>query len=256
MPEVNVTADADDDPPIRPAATVIIARQAEPQYEIFMLRRTSDAAFAGGMYVFPGGRVDDHDGSAEYQGLFTGPTAHQAGQQAALGDDWQKYWLTGIRETFEESGFMLAYDSDGKVFAYDEESDARFDHYRKALHGGELTLADICARENLTLAIDLIHFFNRWITPPGRPRRFDTRFFITEAPPSQTGVHDGHETVDSLWISPADALEKHAKKELGLMRVTERQLNTFNRYRRLEDFITMAKNNEDFPTYRPTTPAN
>ncbi len=253
MSEVDVPID---EQPIRPAATVIIARQAEPQFEIFMLRRTNRAVFAGGMYVFPGGRVDDHDGSSEYEGLYTGPAPHQAGQQSALGEEWQKYWLTGIRETFEESGFMLAYDANGEVFSYDEAIDERFNDYRNALHAGNLTLAEICRKESLTLAIDLIHFFNRWITPPGRPRRFDTRFFITEAPPSQTGVHDGHETVDSLWISPSEALERHSKDEFGLMRVTERQLQTFNQFQNLDDFIEMAKQNNHFPTHRPTLPAN
>ena len=62
MPESN----KHENQPVRPAATVIIVRDAEPQYEIFMLRRTNQAVFAGGMYVFPGGRVDEHDHSASY----------------------------------------------------------------------------------------------------------------------------------------------------------------------------------------------
>ena len=243
-----------EDQPIRPAATVIIAREATPQYEIFMLRRTNAAAFAGGMYVFPGGRADEHDGSSDYQGLYQEPAPYQSGQQAALGGEWQRYWLTGIRETFEESGFMLAYDETGDVLSYDEVSHLRFHDYRAALHAGDITLAQICNQEKLTLAIDLIHFFNRWITPPGRPRRFDTRFFITAAPPSQTGVHDGFETVDSLWISPSQALEKYARDEFGLMKVTEMQLNTFNEFTTLTELLTMAKDNKDFPTYNPTAP--
>ena len=96
--------------------------------------------------------------------------------------------------------------------------------YRGPLHAGELSLFDICRRENLTLAVDRIHFHNRFVTPLGRPRRFDTRFFIAEAPAEQTGSHDEKETVDSIWISPRQALARNADGEFDLMKVTEMQL--------------------------------
>ncbi len=243
------------DQPIRPAATVIIVRNASPQYEIFMLRRTHQAAFAGGMYVFPGGRVDDEDHSPVYDDFHTGPDAKQSKQREALGDSWQAYWIAGIRETFEESGLMLAYDDSNSILSYDEESWVKFRDYRKLLTAGELSLADICQKENLKLAIDLIHFYNRWITPEGRPRRFDTRFFITQAPAKQAGEHDGTETVDSLWISPSKALELHARDKFGMMAVTARQLTAFSEYNTADDFIQMARDNTEFPTYHPTLPS-
>ncbi|MCB1646412.1 MAG: NUDIX hydrolase [Pseudomonadales bacterium] len=242
------------DTPIRPAATVIIVRDAQPQYEIFMLRRTNQAAFAGGMYVFPGGRVDDHDHDPVYNNLHGEPSPFQAAQREALGDDWQAYWIAGIRETFEEAGLLLAYHQDGELFRIDAACEPRFNRYRKQLHDGGVTLAEICATENLNLAIDLIHFYNRWVTPLGRPRRFDTRFFITQAPGDQAGFHDGIETVDSLWISPDEALKKHAAGEFGLMRVTERQLSDFAQYRSAAEFLDMAKNNRDFPFHQPVLP--
>jgi 8-oxo-dGTP pyrophosphatase MutT (NUDIX family) len=243
------------DQPIRPAATVIIVRDASPQYEIFMLRRTNQAAFAGGMYVFPGGRVDDEDHSQIYNDCHSGPDSHQTNQREALGKDWQAYWIAGIRETFEESGLMLAYDDSNSILSYDDDSWTRFQDYREQLYGGSISLADICQKEKLNLAIDLIHFYNRWITPEGRPRRFDTRFFITEAPQQQTGEHDGTETVDSLWISPSRALELHSKDEFGMMAVTAKQLTAFSEFKTAEDFTQMARNNQDFPTYRPTIPS-
>jgi len=243
------------DQPIRPAATVIIVRDASPQYEIFMLRRTNQAVFAGGMYVFPGGRVDDEDHSHTYDDHHTGPDSRQSKQREALGEDWQAYWIAGIRETFEESGIMLAYDESNSIVSYDDESWTKYQSYRTLLYNGELSLAEICEKENLNLAIDLIHFYNRWITPEGRPRRFDTRFFITRAPENQADEHDGSETVDSLWISPSKALELHDKDEFGMMAVTARQLTSFSKYDTAEDFIHMARNNQEFPTYKPTLPA-
>jgi 8-oxo-dGTP pyrophosphatase MutT (NUDIX family) len=242
--------------PIRPAATVIIARDASPQYEIFMLRRTNQAVFAGGMYVFPGGRVDEEDHSSDYHGHLQGPSDVQRAQQDALGDEWRGYWIAGVRETFEEAGILLAYTADGPICAYDDGNWTKFQDYRSALHQGEVTLADICATEKLSLAIDLIHFYNRWITPQGRPRRFDTRFFITEAPSAQTGLHDGSETVDSVWISPDDALRQNDAGEFGLMAVTQKQLSSLAEYDSVGDLIAMAEDNDEFPTYRPVMPAD
>lgn len=243
--------------PIRPAATVILIRDVEAagQFEIFMLRRTSRAAFAGGMYVFPGGRVDGDDHLHSNDRWRTGPTERQATQQAALGAEWRGYWIAGIRETFEEAGLLLAYHDNGEMVGFDESSSDRFEHYRHDVHAGEITLAEICATEKLSLAVDHIHFFNRWITPLGRPRRFDTRFFIAEAPPAQRGQHDDKETVDSVWITPQRALERHAADDFGLMGVTLRQLQTLAEYRTVADVREMLETQEDFPIFRPVLPA-
>jgi len=242
------------DQPIRPAATVIIVREASPQYEIFMLRRTNQAAFAGGMYVFPGGRVDEEDHASAYEALFTGPSTAQAAQKDALGDNWRGYWIAGIRETFEESGLLLAYRESGDFLSYDADNHSHFLNLRERLHKGDLGLRDICVSENLKLAVDHIHFYNRWITPLGRPRRFDTRFFVAEAPPEQTGIHDGRETVDSLWISPGEALERNQKGDFGMMAVTQKQLADFARYDSAESFMKMVRENREFPTYKPSLP--
>jgi 8-oxo-dGTP pyrophosphatase MutT (NUDIX family) len=242
--------------PIRPAASVILARDTAPGFEILMLRRTAQAAFAGGMYVFPGGRVDGDDHLHVYDAIRRGPNDFQAPQQRALGAEWRGFWIAGIRESFEEAGVMLAYDSGGALLdLHDDTIRARFDGYRRALHDGELSLDEICAREGLMLAIDRMHFLNRWITPEGRPRRFDTRFFIAEAPAKQHGRHDEYETVDSLWISPADALARNDRGEFGLMSVTRRQLETladFATMRALHDLMTTDR---EFPTYRPVLSA-
>jgi len=244
------------DVPIRPAATVIIARDANPQYEIFMLKRTQQAVFASGMYVFPGGRVDEDDNAPFYESHHSGPSPLQAAQQTALGDDWRGIWIAGIRETFEEAGIMLAYDHQGQILKYDDSNRDRFEAYRHELHEGKITLAEICEREQLTLAIDLIHFYNRWVTPLGRPRRFDTRFFITQAPEIQHGLHDGKETVDSAWISPSEALRQCQAGEFGMMAVTEKQLTALNEFSNTSDLLKMAQENQTFPHYKPVLPTN
>ena len=157
--------------PIRPAATVIVVREAPSSYEIFMLKRTSKASFASGMYVFPGGRVDP-DVIFRLRCASSRADRWTTTQVAALGDEWRGFWIACIRETFEEAGLMLAYTPDGELVSFaDAAVQERFAAYRDPLHDGTLSLLDICRKENLKLAVDHIHFYNRFVTPLGRPRR-------------------------------------------------------------------------------------
>ncbi len=240
--------------PIRPAATIIVVREAQPSYEIFMLKRTSRASFASGMYVFPGGRVDNDDHLHKYDAIRHGPTEAQAPQVAALGDEWRGYWIAAIRETFEEAGLLLAYQGDQLVSFADEAVHDHYDAYRPRLHSGEVSLLDICAAENLRLAVDQVHFYNRFITPLGRPRRFDTRFFIAAAPEAQRGQHDAKETVDSVWITPQEALARHANKEFDLMNVTRIQLEWLAEHPNKQAVVDMAEAKTEFSITRPVLP--
>ena len=240
--------------PIRPAATVMLVREADPGFEVFMLKRTGRASFAGGMFVFPGGRVDGDDHLHRYDAVRTGPSGAQAAQVGALGAEWRGYWVAGIRESFEEAGLLLAY-RNGELLSFSDAAERqRFMAYRQPLHAGELSLHDICRRENLTLAVDRIHFHNRFVTPLGRPRRFDTRFFIAEAPAQQTGSHDEKETVDSIWISPRQALARNADGEFDLMGVTEMQLRWLSDLDSAPAVLAMAAARRNFRVYRPVLP--
>ncbi len=246
--------------PIRPAATVILVREApagEQGYEIFMLRRTGGAAFAGGMYVFPGGRVDSDDHLHKYDAWRTGPADSQAAQLAALGNEWRGFYIACLRESFEEAGLLLAYDAQGNLLSFvDDATHQRFTAYREPIHSGDLSLRALCEREELTLACDRLHFYNRFVTPLGRPRRFDTRFFIAEAPAGQAGYHDDIETTDSVWISPAQALAQNDERKFDLMRVTRKQLEDLARYTSARELLEMARTNRSFPIMRPVVPVD
>ncbi len=243
--------------PIRPAATVILVRPAEEGYQVFMLRRTQGAAFAGGMFVFPGGRVDGDDHLHVYDRWRAGPSEGQLEQLRALGAEWRGFWIAGIRESFEEAGLLLAYDDTGELLRYDDDRvRERFEGYRRPLHSGEISLADICEREGLRLAVDRMHFYNRFVTPAGRPRRFDTRFFVAEAPPGQAGRHDSRETVDSVWISPAAALEQNDRGEFELMRVTRVQLEELAGLDGVPALLEAVTSRSTFPVFRPRVPAS
>ena len=233
---------------IRPAATLILARPAAESFEIMMLKRTTKAAFASGMYVFPGGRIDASDSDPALAPYITEPRDHQHAQIAALGEDWLGAYVAAIRETFEEAGILMAKDANGSWVTLPSRTIAET---RQSLHQGELSMADLCRTYDARLAINELNFYNRWTTPPGRPRRFDTRFFVGQAPPMAEGVEDGEETTDAVWITPIKALEEHQAGRFDLMSVTVKQLSAITEYKNLVALKMALSHQDTFPHYQP-----
>jgi len=216
---MNMATDTTHDPaaiPVRDAATVMLVRDGDDGIEVFMLRRTMKAAFAAGAYVFPGGAVDPGDGAPEVETLCTGRTDATASTLLGIGRGGLAYWVASVRECFEEAGVLLAVDEADEVIRFVDHDGSleRFSAHRDALNNRGTTLLDIVRAEGLRLATQDMHYVSHWITPVGEPRRFDTRFFVTVAPPEQQPLHDDNETVDSLWVKPHVALEKAEAREL------------------------------------------
>lgn len=186
--------------PVRDASTVMLVRDGVAGVEVFLMRRHLHAVFTAGAHVFPGGAVDEAD--------------HVPGADPFV--------VAAIRECFEEAGALLAHDDDGRLADLrDPAVAARFAAHRLAVHGGERHLLEILEEEGLHPAYDTLHFFSRWITPPGAPRRYDTRFFVAAAPEQQSYVHDDVELIASAWFRPQDALDRFRAGELELIRPTE-----------------------------------
>ena len=196
--------------PALPAATVVIVRDAG-ELEVFVLRRTSGAAFAGGMYVFPGGKVDPADGGPDIEEWCDGLDDVTASAALGVERGGLAFWVAAVRECFEEAGILLAKRRDGgPVEPRDED--------RRAVHDGSLSMVHLCRRDGLLLDLSALRYVAHWVTPVGQtPRRFDTRFFLALAPPDQEGAHDDTETVHSMWIHPAEALAQTERRELGML---------------------------------------
>jgi 8-oxo-dGTP pyrophosphatase MutT (NUDIX family) len=210
--------------PVKPAATVLLIRDADAGgIEVFMLRRTFNAAFASGMFVFPGGKVDDVDGVEEIAELCDGLTDSHASALLGIQAGGLAYWVACIRECFEEAGVLLArHETTGDVVRFDDDvTAAKFSAERENIHDGSVALLDLCKKEGLRLATDEIFYVSHWITPVGERRRFDTRFFIARAPAAQEPLHDDGETIESFWISPQEAIERAHEKDLMLMPPTK-----------------------------------
>lgn len=228
--------------PLRPASTVMLLRDAPLDIEVFMMQRTTTAAFASGMYVFPGGRVDDVDGAAELDELCDGLTDAEASDLLRLPKGGLAYWVAAIRESFEEAGVLLARDEKGSFVNLQEpDRKERFSRARNAVHDGSLLLADFCRQEGLRLAVDTIRYVSHWITPVGEKRRFDTRFFVAVAPSGQDPLHDDMETIASLWVTPNDALGRASRGELAMIPPTVSNLQFLAPYRTTLDAVAAAQ---------------
>jgi 8-oxo-dGTP pyrophosphatase MutT (NUDIX family) len=214
--------------PAMPAATVTIVRDARDGIEVLMMRRNLKSGFVPGMYVFPGGGLDDADLLFKNNGLCNCLDDASASGMLGVAADGLAYWAAAIREAFEESGLLLARNGAGSLVTLtDAEVAARFDAQRRQLNAGELDFAALIAAESLQLAADQLVYFAHWITPVTAPRRYDTRFFMAEAPPEQEPFHDDHETIAATWISPAEALTLHQRGEFEMRTPTVRTLETF-----------------------------
>jgi 8-oxo-dGTP pyrophosphatase MutT (NUDIX family) len=202
------------DPPATPkdAATVMLVRDTGVGLEVFLQRRVKGMPFAGGMTVFPGGGVDrrDADTSLAWHGP---PPAWWASRFACDVGLARSLVCAAVRETFEESGVLLAGPSEETVV-----SDVRpYAEARGQLVNRELSLAGFLAESGLVLRADLLRPWSNWVTPVEEKRRFDTRFFLAQVPAGQRPDGDTSEAADTRWQRPTLALDEWKAGEVGLL---------------------------------------
>ncbi|MBF8193463.1 NUDIX hydrolase [Nonomuraea sp. K274] len=223
----DILAGRADPVPTRDAATVVILRGGARGPEVYLLRRKSTMAFAAGAYVFPGGSVDPRD--ADSAVAWAGPSPAEwgavfhASEQVARG-----LVCAAVRETFEESGVLLAGPGPDSVVA-DTTGDA-WEADRLALIDRSLAFADFLAGRGLVLRSDLLKPWAHWITPEIERRRFDTRFFVAVLPDGQRTRDVGGEADQVAWRRPAEALELARQGEIFLMPPTHRTLSELSAY--------------------------
>ncbi len=206
-----------------PAATVLAIRDGEVGLEVFMIQRHHKMAFMSGAFVFPGGKTDAQDEELRLRSRCDGPE-----------DALCVYRIAALREAFEECGVLLARRA-GQASLIDGEAASALAPWRDRLHKGDVGLYDFLIKEDLRLACDLLTRFAHWVTPVDVPRRFDTQFFLVPAPEDQVLAHDGHESVNSLWINPQAAMD--AERE-GTFHIT---FPTLSNLQKLAETRTVAK---------------
>jgi 8-oxo-dGTP pyrophosphatase MutT (NUDIX family) len=194
----------------RNAATVAVIRDGAAGLETLLLQRAERGDHNSGAWVFPGGLVDAADADVPVAGL----TPEQANATLAVGGGGLSFYVAAIRECLEEAGLLFATDGAGQRVALESAAGTRLLALRPALQSGDASMAQACRELELRLAADQLFYVAHWLTPVGRAKRFDTRFFVAVVPPGQQSAHDRQETLDHIWIRPSAALAPENTRRL------------------------------------------
>ena len=208
-------------PAPRPATTVLLLRpskagDADSGLEVFMVVRHQQIDAFSGALVFPGGKLEDADGDPRLRA--------RCGSAEKCSDEDLKFRVAGVREAFEECGILLARKRGQRAVVAAAELKGIEARWRAKLAKDEATIVDLAEAEDLEIATDLMTPFAHWITPTFAPRRFDTWFFLAEAPEDQVALHDGSESVDSVWIKPQQAIDEASAGKRTLVHATFKNL--------------------------------
>lgn len=209
------------------AATLVLLRETSAGVELFMVERAKTMGFAGGMMVFPGGKVDEADTALAADPELAPGFADLAPVDAAAR-------IAAIRETFEEAGVLLTVG--GPV------SEQLRDHWRARIVGHEESFADFLRTTGHRLDAEALVPFAHWCPPLNlEKRRFDTRFYLARMPAGETALHDGNESTRSHWITAADALARADAGENAVIFPTRRNLERLALHDSIDALIAAAR---------------
>ena len=215
-----------------PAATLCLLKRADTGIEVFLMRRRKGGTFSG-LHVFPGGVVDHADNVLPLVNPIPQAIAMRTRARFSSRPSTEGFWVAAIRETFEESGMLLAYDKDQRFLAGDPDIYAK---ERVELNNKSLEFNDFVLNNELTLATDRLSYMSRKVTPTYVPRRFDTHFFVAEVPPTSHGSPCTLELEAGFWISPDQALMR-AKHDIQMVHPTLKTLEALRKFDHPQDVV-------------------
>ncbi|WP_374454395.1 NUDIX hydrolase [Nocardioides sp.] len=202
----------------RDAATVVLLRPGATGSEVYLLRRQTSMAFAGGMCVFPGGGVDPRDFDDELvdRSLWAGPSpAEWASRLGCAEPEARALVCAAVRETFEESSVLLAGPSADEVVADTTGDDWEAD--RVALETREISLTEFLEKRALVLRTDLLGAWAGWLTPVFEPRRYRTWFFVARLPEGQVTRDVSSESSSVAWLGAQEAVEQVEQQQIFML---------------------------------------
>jgi len=230
---------------------VILARDAPGGLEVLLLQRHPESRFSPGAFAFPGGRVEAADAAPGIETRCRGLGRSEAARrlpdvrppERAIG-----FWVTALRELFEEAGMLLGYGPGARPVSVALLEDLRVQRTR--CREDSAAFGRLLAERDLALATDRVGYWAHWITPEERPIRYDTRFFVAAAWADQVPEPDGHEMVAARWIRPNDALVRHGAREFVLPLPTQRILASLVEHGDVDALIAAA-GGRDIRSIRP-----
>jgi recombination protein RecT len=228
--------------PVRPAATVLLLRDTPQGLQVLMTRRSMTASFAPGAYVFPGGGIDELDIKlAETPTNQAQAASVLIARRASQSDTLCAQALAAIRESFEELGILLARTADG---AWCTQADIDALERHGAFYPAMQTHA-------YTLAADGVYSLAHWITDRDMARRFDVPFLVARMPDGQHPVADETEQFAPEWISPSDALARHAAQDFFMIFPTIRTLERLQAFTTVDEVLRACASEQPLWTSCP-----
>jgi 8-oxo-dGTP pyrophosphatase MutT (NUDIX family) len=229
--------------PVREAATVVLVRD-RPHLEVLLLRRSASVVFSPGASVFPGGGVAPEDADPAVTARVRGGDDASRSAEMSLPGGGLAVTVAAVRECFEEAGLLLARDRTSG-----QRLDTLLDPVRRGdlaarrdeLNAGRCSWLDVLEAQDCTIDVRDLSLFAHWRTPLGAPRRYDTWFFVAEAPDGDDGVHDDGELVASTWARPCDLLEQERRGEIELILPTLRALTVLDRFTHAHDVVRAVR---------------
>ncbi|MEN8234812.1 MAG: NUDIX domain-containing protein [Actinomycetota bacterium] len=209
---------------LRIASTVCLLRDGLGGFEVLMVRRTPSARFMAGAWVFPGGAVDESDGS---------PLATSA--VSSDSEDLLRWRAAALRELVEETGIWLY------------ERGATSERDRSI---GEEVFR-IASGAGSRLDGNALRYFANWITPTPLPIRFDTRFFAAVVPDGVDAWIDGDELVDAAWVRPATAIERSEDGAWVVAFPTQKTLEWLARFETADAALSHIDRVDPIPAIQP-----
>ena len=229
----------------RAAATTLVVRDGAAGLEVLMVRRSLQASFMPGAYVFPGGAVDAADAAPASMALCDESAealVQRIGTVTEVGDAALGYAVAALRECFEECGLWLGAPASAAAGGWPA--------LRARLHAGE-PLAALAAAAGATLATSVLQPWSHWVTPLGLPKRFDTLFFVAAAPPGQDAEVDAGETITLEWVHPAAALATHAQGGFPMEFATVRTVESLRPHASVDALLGHAAAQRRLPALHP-----
>lgn len=195
-----------------------------------MIRRNRGMKFLGGYYAFPGGKVDEADGSAGSVACCHGLGADEA--EAIFPGDGRPaiaYWVTAVRELLEETGILLACDREGRAV-----DPGAVEDVRKRLMDGA-PFADLLAEQGWRCDLRPLRYLSHFITPRSSPIRFSARFFLCPVPAGQAPRLFTEETSEGFWIAPGEGYRRFVASEMAMAEPAEYGLGYLAQFDSLDD---------------------
>jgi len=241
----------------RRAASAILLREnpSGGEFEVFMLRRPADARFAPNNHSFPGGMLDAEDTAAAARFTTPAPGSTTDDLHARMGGDGlfaspdpatsAALLYCAARETFEETGVLVARDEAGAYATLADEAYSATS--RDDVLAGTLPFDNVLSASGLTISLGDLIYFSHWITPETSPLRFDTHFFLTTLPPGQVATHWPGEMADGEWLTPRAGLERYEAGRMPMFPVQVQHLMRFARFASLPELLDFARTKPILP---------